>query len=382
VDLTSVVTGVLGYHGGMIADRVRTDAFRRAIAEVVRPGDVVIDLGAGTGILALFACQAGAARVYAIEAAQVIHYARELIAANRAEDRICLVEGSSYDVTLPEPADVLLSETLWHFGLGEGIVGAIDDARRRLLAPDARIIPRSITLVAAPIESDAAYAPLERWAAAGKYDVDLSVLRAHETNATHQVDAHESELLAAPKTLVTLDLARGANAELDAEVAFEAARDGVLHGLAGWFRAQLSSSVDLTNGPPRRTTSWTHVLFPMEQPVRVRAGEALTWRLQTTANGTAWRWRTNVRAQSAGLRSVASDQSTIWAAPSPGSASARRSAGFRPTLSAEGRIEAFILRQFDGRRTVSEVEAMAKGEFPTSDRIGDRVRALASRLSE
>ena len=73
-------------HRTMIRDRVRTDAFRRAIDSVVRPGDVVLDVGAGSGTLSVFAARAGAARVYAVEQTSVAVLAQDLIAANGRYD--------------------------------------------------------------------------------------------------------------------------------------------------------------------------------------------------------------------------------------------------------------------------------------------------------
>ena len=54
-------------HRQFLEDAVRLDAFSRAIAEVVRPGHVVVDLGSGTGVLGLLACRAGASRVYSVD---------------------------------------------------------------------------------------------------------------------------------------------------------------------------------------------------------------------------------------------------------------------------------------------------------------------------
>src|SRR3972149_6367882 len=69
-------SGLLAPHRLMVGDSARVHAFQKALHEVVRPGDVVADIGTGTGLLACFACQAGASRVYAIEWSEMIEAAR------------------------------------------------------------------------------------------------------------------------------------------------------------------------------------------------------------------------------------------------------------------------------------------------------------------
>ena len=87
-------------HRTMICDRVRTEAFRRAIDSVVRPGDVVLDVGAGSGILSLFAARAGAARVYAVERTTVAVLAQELAAANGVAEIVQVIHGDIVDIEL------------------------------------------------------------------------------------------------------------------------------------------------------------------------------------------------------------------------------------------------------------------------------------------
>lgn len=70
----------------------------------MRPGDVVLDLGCGTGILGLLACRAGAARVYAVDEGKVIAIAKALARANGVADRITFIEGHSTRISLSEPA--------------------------------------------------------------------------------------------------------------------------------------------------------------------------------------------------------------------------------------------------------------------------------------
>ncbi len=72
----------LSIHRLMVACEVRTEAYRRALAAAVRPGDVVLDAGAGTGIMGMLAAQAGASKVYCVEISSMAEMARALVKQN------------------------------------------------------------------------------------------------------------------------------------------------------------------------------------------------------------------------------------------------------------------------------------------------------------
>ena len=132
-------------HRTMIRDRVRTEAFRRAIDSAVRPGDIVLDVGAGSGILSLFAARAGAARVYAVEQTSVAVLAQELATANGVAEVVRVIQGDVTDVELPERVDVIVSEWLGGFGIDEGMLVPVITARDRWLKPGGVMIPDSVT---------------------------------------------------------------------------------------------------------------------------------------------------------------------------------------------------------------------------------------------
>jgi protein arginine N-methyltransferase 1 len=111
---------VVDEHRQFLCDRARLRVFERAIAAAVRPGDVVIDLGAGTGVLGLLACRAGAARVYAIENSGMIEVARALAHANGLGDRVIFVRAHSSEAHLPEHADVLVADLIGRMGFEAG----------------------------------------------------------------------------------------------------------------------------------------------------------------------------------------------------------------------------------------------------------------------
>jgi predicted RNA methylase len=133
-------------HVQMLDDRARTASYLAAIAAVVKPDDVVVDIGTGTGILALAAARAGARRVYAVEASSMGTVAEQLFRANGLSDRVTLVPGWSTQIELPELADVLISEVIGNDPLGEQVLEITADARRRLVKPDARLIPHQMKI--------------------------------------------------------------------------------------------------------------------------------------------------------------------------------------------------------------------------------------------
>ena len=127
-------------HRTMIRDRVRTEAFKRAIESVVRPGDIVLDVGAGSGILSLFAARAGAARVYAVEQTTIAVLAQELAVANGVDEIVHVIQGDASEVEPPERVDVIVSEWLGGFGIDEGLLVPVIAARDRWLKPGGAMI--------------------------------------------------------------------------------------------------------------------------------------------------------------------------------------------------------------------------------------------------
>src|ERR1044072_7030896 len=144
-------------YGSMIADRPRMDAYARALRQAVRPGSVVLDIGTGTGIFAMLACRFGARRVYAIEPNDAISVAREAAAANGFSERIEFIQDLSTRVTLPEQANIIISDLRGVLPLFRHHLPTIIDARKRLLAPDGILIPQRDSFWAAIAQAPELY---------------------------------------------------------------------------------------------------------------------------------------------------------------------------------------------------------------------------------
>lgn len=275
-------------HVDMLNDRVRTDAYLAAIQEVVRPGDVVLDIGTGTGVFAVAAARAGAAHVYAIEATGIASAAREVFEANGVADRVTLLEGLSPEVTLPTRATVLVAELIGLDPLAERILETTRDAVDRLLTPGARLIPSSIDVFAVPVTLPDAVrggwsfsAPnVEQWRR--WYGIDFAPLLARSAQSLVGLFASprrvaEWTTLAEPTLVVSQDLAAIRDTSFEREYLLRTTTAGRIDAVVMYFSIRLSPSVALTTDPrqPRDDNHWDHRVWLLPQPLEVERGEPL-----------------------------------------------------------------------------------------------------------
>jgi len=277
------------FHSSMLVDRTRTEAFLRATLATVRPGDVVVDIGTGTGVLAMFAAIAGARRVYAIERDPVIELAREVAEVNGYADRIQFIRGESTEVELPERGDVLLTETIGNAGFDEGILAWVTDAQQRLLKPGAHIVPQRLDLCATLLELPLDAAELE-CLAVPLYSLDFSPLRTVAVNSLVWEDLSPVSVLGEPAIVASVPLQEPPGA-IDATVDVAARRDGTVHAIGLWFDAELAKGVELTNAPPTPAPSWHQGILMLDEPVAVSAGERRSIRLHVAGDGSEWGWQ-------------------------------------------------------------------------------------------
>lgn len=290
----------LNVQKNMLQDSVRNTTFQRAIHAAVRPGDVVVDLGTGTGILAMWAADAGAGRVYAIEETDVALVAEAVIKANGYADRISVIRSNSGRLELPERADVLIAELVGHFLFEEGIVEYMADVRERLVKPGARIVPVAARVFAAPVELPTGFAELSYWET--WKSPDLSLIRKMAANSAYVETVGPEALLAEPALLFDVDFHHDKPGIRVAEATFSIDRRARFGAIAGWFRLDLGGDIILPTGPSDPPTHWQQCLFPVENSVILSPGESLTCRvtLEPLCDGTRWRWE--VSSQPGGFR--------------------------------------------------------------------------------
>jgi SAM-dependent methyltransferase len=258
---------LMGFQRHLLEDAVRTETFIQAIERVVEPDEVGVDLGSGTGILALACARTGAKKVYAIETEPLIWTARRVAEVNGLAERIEFIQQNSRQVTLPEKVDFVVSECLGLMGIGGTMMPDVVDIARRCLKEGGRIIPQAVSLFLAPVESRLHFDYVHVWEQRQFYGFDWSPFQPIAGNNAYIARFKPEHFVAEPQRVATLRLLTDDVSRLETTVRFSPTRAGRLHGYCGWFEADLGGGVSLSASPLAAPTIWKQVYLPLEQEV-------------------------------------------------------------------------------------------------------------------
>lgn len=262
-------------HKGMLSDEVRTEGFREALTEVLRPiqGAIVMDLGCGSGVLSIFAARAGAGHVIAIEANEMAaRTAQEVVAKNDLTHKITVFCGR-VEVIAPEIDAVLqkrggklsliVSEWMGAALVHEGMLRSVIWARDRWKPK--QMMPRSCIVRAVPISHPqlGEATSLDFWQEP-HYDIDFSSavpdVLSETTRGPHLAQIPPEYLLCESRQFWKLDCTKIDDAascdSTKCDLDFVVARRGEFHGLCLHFECRLSESKVLKTGPEDPPTHW------------------------------------------------------------------------------------------------------------------------------
>jgi ubiquinone/menaquinone biosynthesis C-methylase UbiE len=276
-------------HISMLNDKQRTLSFLRGIQEVVQPGDVVLDIGTGTGVLAIAAAHAGARHVYAIEASGIGKIAEAIFKANGFADRITLIGGWSTQVTLPEKADVLISEIIGNEPLGERVLETTMDALKRLLKPNARLVPNKVKIFGLPVtipmtelmKYTFVAESLRDWQSS--YNIDFNPLAEASRNSSQPFFinpflARDWESLSEPIQLAEVDLKSMSQLLIDNTLSVTTNVSGRLDGVLIYFEIELGPTTQMSTYPVQtdKDCSWYSPVWILPEPLNLQAGDRFT----------------------------------------------------------------------------------------------------------
>jgi protein arginine N-methyltransferase 1 len=350
---------ILDEHLDYLADRVRCERFQQAIEQVVGPGDRVLDLGCGSGILGLLSLQAGAGSVVAIDSSAMIEVARETFArAGYAAATHC-IRAHSQRVELPGLVDLVIADHVGCFGLDYGILHTLQDARLRFLKPGGRLLPARIVLQLAAIESRTARDKAEAWQSAS-IPAEFHWLRRHSINQRHGLRLPASAVLGSPVQLADIDLCADQAEFFSWTIRLNIERDGILHGLAGWFDCELARGVWMTNSPlADAAIGRPQAFLPIDEATPLSAGDVVTATIMMRPAEHLMAWVVEIPSQgkrfshSTWQGMVLADDDVLRARPDR-----------VPKLSRAGRARLTVLDYCDGQRSAIEIKQAVLRDHP------------------
>jgi protein arginine N-methyltransferase 1 len=376
-------------YGAMIADKARTGAFARALADAITPGATVLDIGTGTGIFAVLACRMGAGRVYAVEPADAIEVARAIAAANGCADRIEFIQGLSTSMTLPERADVIVSDIGGVLPWFQTHIPAIIDARRRLLADNGVLIPRRDVAWAAVIEAAELYERHTGPWANNEFGLDMTTARQVVINTWTRCRVASRQLLTDLQRWATVDYALVEDANVCADVTWVVRRDGTGHGIAAGFDRTVADGIHISNAPDapdaiRPREIYGTVFFPWAEPLSLQVGDRvkLNLRAQLVRDDYVWSWTTQIEAASPPHAVKARYSQSTFRGYALSLASLRRQAASHvPALNGDGRIVHAVLERMSRQTTLGDTARSLLADFPERFRRFDDALAFVSDVS-
>ncbi|KAI7891775.1 S-adenosyl-L-methionine-dependent methyltransferase [Mucor mucedo] len=293
----------LQHQQNMLQDTKRTITYRNAIMSNPSrfENKLVLDVGAGSGILSFFAVQAGATHVYAVEASTMAHQMQTLIQHNPSfQDKITIIHAKIEQSDLQIPmVDTILSEPIGVFLFHERMLESYIYARDHYLKPGGTLFPSAGRIHLSPFTDSKLWKETSANADFWKQDSFLGInLSALHTDACHELFNmpvvgqfdHRSILTNDKNThdidfnTITLDALQ----DMTIPIRWKSSRTGMMHGIAGWFDIVFAPTggipISLSTSPDTEQTHWYQTRFLWLDPLPIKAHQVIEGSMRCQAN--------------------------------------------------------------------------------------------------
>ncbi|KAL5728837.1 type I protein arginine methyltransferase [Ranunculus cassubicifolius] len=280
-----------GIHEEMLKDTVRTKTYQNVIYQntFLFKDKVVLDVGAGTGILSLFCAKAGAKHVYAVECSQMADMAKEIVETNKLSDVVTVLKGKIEEIELPVAhVDIIISEWMGYFLLFENMLDTVLYARDKWLVPDGIVLPDKASLYLTAIE-DAEYKEdkIEFWN--DVYGFDMSCIRKQSMMEPLVDTVDQNQIVTNSQLLKTMDISKMTSGDASFTAPFKliAEKSDYIHALVAYFDVSFTRCHKLmgfSTGPRSRATHWKQTVLYLEDVLTICEGEAVVGSMTVAPN--------------------------------------------------------------------------------------------------
>ncbi|CDR40018.1 CYFA0S04e01772g1_1 [Cyberlindnera fabianii] len=282
-----------GIHEEMLKDQVRTLSYRNAIMKNkdLFKDKIVLDVGCGTGVLSMFAAQAGAKHVIAVDMSNIIEMAGKIADLNGFSDKITFVRGKLEDVKLPyDKVDIIISEWMGYFLLYESMLDTVLWARDHYLKEGGLIFPDRVSMHIAGIE-DGEYKEekIHFWENVYGFDYSPFIDIAMAEPLVDTVDNGHVVTTTGKLTMIDINTVKIEDLAFLSNLTLKATRDDHIHGLVAWFDNWFPSKdkkneVFFSTGPHAHYTHWKQTVFYLDDVIDIKKGETVNIKLANRPN--------------------------------------------------------------------------------------------------
>ncbi|PVU94807.1 hypothetical protein BB559_002914 [Furculomyces boomerangus] len=281
-----------GIHEEMLKDKVRTLSYRNAIIQNKHlfKDKIVLDVGCGTGILSMFASQAGAKHVIGVDMSNIIDKAKLIIKENGFSDKITLIKGKMEEVELPYPTvDIIISEWMGYFLLYESMLDTVLLARDKYLTPNGLMFPDKATMIIAGIEDgDYKEDKISFWD--NVYGFSMTSIKEAALNEPLVDTVEGKAIVTSSCTFKELDLKTIKKEDLAFSAPFKvtALQEDYVHAFISWFDIWFScchKPVYFSTGPKAEYTHWKQTVFYTKETLVVSKGSIIEGEISCKPNG-------------------------------------------------------------------------------------------------
>lgn len=274
-------------HRIMIGDRIRTQAYKKAIGKLNLSDKIVLDAGCGCGIMSFFAAESGAMKIFAVDRSNIIESAKKICKENHLENKIHFLQQDLVHLYLKEKVDVIIHETIGLFLFNENSIDVVKALRDKQLKKGGIILPSKVELFFTLVSLDTigkSYPPPDFWQK-NQYGINFSeFIRKENYQPMIVFLTTKKSFLSQPQLGYTLDYYSVTKMPSMIDLLFQVKKTGLVQGFLGFFKIKLYKNVAINTSPKSKLTHWGQMFFPIKIPRTVKRGEyiRLTLKLNST----------------------------------------------------------------------------------------------------